>query len=313
MPWIHAQVLAIAAVAASSGQALADGVDLSKVDRSIRREPVWKSGEPQYCLFVVTAERRVWFVVDGEDLYLDINGNGDLTDPGEKLPALELTSEQRRAARNSSRWRIPDIQGADGEPLITNIQIDLDQNRGAAIGSKFVYFDSPYRRHVFTRPTFAAKPADAPILYPTGPVQLEVKVKPFLVLGAATGKGRERVATHAFHVVGQLYVDGLGSGAGFLIETPPLDCKIEFPLGDGKSEVKEMRLANSVDGGLNQSNSTTLPEGAIDGVVKITVSMPTSARGLTVAPVVVEKPLAELRAVRRKNKAAASDSDTHEK
>lgn len=299
MPWIHAQMLAIAAVAISSEMAFAEEVDLSKMDRSIRREPVWTSGEPQYCLFVVSAEKRVWFVVDGDDLYMDINGNGDLTDPGEKLPRLELSSEERREAKNSSHWRIPDITGIEGEPLITNIQIDLDTNKGAAFGSKFVYFDSPFHPHAFTRPTFADKPADAPILHPTGPVRLEVKIKPFLKLGAPTGTGRERVTTHAFHVIGQLYVDGLGPGTRFLIETPTLNCRIEFPLADGTTQAKEMRLAYSVDGGLNQSNSVSLPEGKIDGAVKITVSIPPSARGLTVESVVVEKPLAELRAVRR--------------
>jgi hypothetical protein len=56
-----------------------------------------------------------------------------------------------------------------------------------------------------------------------------------------------------------------------------------------------------------QSNSVTHPAGIVDGVVKITVSMPPSARGLTVEPVMVEKPVADLRAVRRENKAAAVD------
>jgi hypothetical protein len=307
MPWIHAHVLALAAVAGSSGLAFSEGVDLSKVDRSIRREPAWTSGEPQYCLFVVSAERRVWFVVDGDDLYMDINENGDLADPGEKLPRRELSSEKRREAGNSSRWRIPDIRGIEGGPMITNIQIDLDTNRGAAFGSKFVYFDSPHRRHVFTRPTFSNNPADAPILHPRGPVRLEVKVKPFLRLGAAAGTGRERVATHAFHVMGQLYVDGLGPGTRFLIGTPTLNSRIEFPLSGGATKVHEMQLEHSVDGGLYQSNSATHPEGSIDGAVKITVSMPASARGLTAAPVVVEKPLAELRAAPRENKPAAVD------
>lgn len=299
MSWFNMQVMAVAAVAGSSALAFAEGVDLSKVDRSIRREPVWKSGAPQYCLFVVSAEKRVWFVVDGDDLYMDINGNSDLTDPGEKLPRLALRTEERRAARNSSRWRIPDIAGMDGEPLITNIQIDLNRNRGAATGSKFVYFDSPLRPHAFTRPTFADNPAEAPILYPTGPVRLEVTVKPFLRLGPATGTGRERVTTHAFHVIGQLYVDGLGPGTRYLLETPILDCNITFLLAGGKTEVKEMRLLHSADGGLNQSNSALLPMGVVDGAVKIAVSMPLSGRGLTVEPVVVEKPIAELRAARR--------------
>ena len=98
MSGFGARMVIVAAVAWSSALVVADEVNLSKVDRSIRREPVWTSGKPQYCLFVISAERRVWFVVDGADLYMDINENGDLTDPGEKLPRLELSFEERREA-----------------------------------------------------------------------------------------------------------------------------------------------------------------------------------------------------------------------
>jgi hypothetical protein len=68
----------------SNGTVLAS--DLSKVDRTIQREPAYRS-TPKYCLLVFgpKAEHRVWLVLDGEFLYVDRNGNGDLTDDGEPV------------------------------------------------------------------------------------------------------------------------------------------------------------------------------------------------------------------------------------
>lgn len=293
MPWRLVQLLFIASVAGVSGLAFAEGVDLSKVDRSIRREPVWASGEQQYCLFVVSAERRVWFVVDGDDLYMDINENGDLTDPGEKLPRMDRSDEQRGDVRGSHRWRIPDINGADGEPLITNIKITPDTNsRAAANGGKFVYFDIPVYGRVHTRPTFADTPADAPILHPTGPHRLSLSVRRSYLPA-------NRDVSNTFHVGGYKCVEGLGRGTRFALETVNLDCRIEFPLADGKTEVKEMRLQSYITGPY-QTATASLPEGVDDdGTVKITLSRRREATGPVVAPVVVEMPVTKLRAVRR--------------
>ncbi|MBI3410878.1 MAG: hypothetical protein HY040_21290 [Planctomycetes bacterium] len=64
--------------------------DLSKVDRTILKEPKY-TGKPKYCLLVFGAEakHRVWLVQDGDTLYVDRNGNGDLTEVGEKVAATK--------------------------------------------------------------------------------------------------------------------------------------------------------------------------------------------------------------------------------
>ena len=58
----------------------AAAVDWDKIDRTIAKQPVYQSKAPQYCLLVFGAEAktRVWLVLDGEVLYVDRNGNGDL-------------------------------------------------------------------------------------------------------------------------------------------------------------------------------------------------------------------------------------------
>jgi hypothetical protein len=62
-------------------------VDLTKVDRTIAKEPTYQN-QPRYALLVFgpKADRRAWLVMDGEDvLYVDRNGNGDLTEEGERV------------------------------------------------------------------------------------------------------------------------------------------------------------------------------------------------------------------------------------
>src|SRR5262249_38281029 len=63
--------------------------DLTRIDRRIAREPAYQSREPRYCLLVFgpKAQTRVWLVFDGDTLYADVNGNGDLTEAGERVVA----------------------------------------------------------------------------------------------------------------------------------------------------------------------------------------------------------------------------------
>jgi hypothetical protein len=65
----------------------ADASDLTKVDRKIRVEPTYQSKSPKYCLLALGADAKtkVWLVQDGDTLYADLNGNGDLTEPGERF------------------------------------------------------------------------------------------------------------------------------------------------------------------------------------------------------------------------------------
>jgi hypothetical protein len=64
----------------------ASAADLSKIDRTIRKEPKY-AGKPEYCLVVFgpDAAERVWLVRDGDTLYVDKNGNGDLTEAGKRF------------------------------------------------------------------------------------------------------------------------------------------------------------------------------------------------------------------------------------
>src|SRR5438270_6084694 len=64
--------------------------DLTHIDRKIAKEPAYKS-KPKYCLLVFgpEAKTRVWLVQDGNTLYVDRNGNGDLTEASKKVTAAK--------------------------------------------------------------------------------------------------------------------------------------------------------------------------------------------------------------------------------
>src|SRR5581483_1394367 len=63
-------------------------VDLTTIERKLVREPAYRS-KPRYCLLALgpEAKTRVWLVQDGDTLYVDRNGNGDLTEANEKVTA----------------------------------------------------------------------------------------------------------------------------------------------------------------------------------------------------------------------------------
>lgn len=73
-----------------SGGLKSDKEQRQQIERKITKEPAYKS-KPKYCLllFGPEAKTRVWLVEDGDALYVDRNGNGDLTEAGEKVTAIK--------------------------------------------------------------------------------------------------------------------------------------------------------------------------------------------------------------------------------
>jgi hypothetical protein len=135
-------------------------VDLTKIERTIRKEPVYTT-RPQYCLFVFGPEAatRVWVVLDGDKLYVDRNGNGDLTDPGEWV-------------NRSGGFALGDLVEADGKTRHRAWSISLFGDgfrttiNAARLGRQMV---APQEHQ---KPRFGASPAEAPIIHFDGPLAL---------------------------------------------------------------------------------------------------------------------------------------------
>jgi hypothetical protein len=83
------------------------------IDGGPKKEPVYQTA-PKYLLlaFGPNATARVWLVLDGDRLFVDRNGNGDLTEPGEKIaPKLD---KLRDPAEFGYRFEIGDVE-VDGK------------------------------------------------------------------------------------------------------------------------------------------------------------------------------------------------------
>jgi hypothetical protein len=87
--------------------------DLTKIDRSIAKEPKYES-EPYYALIVIgpKAEKRIWLVMDGEVVYVDRNGNGDLTEPNERVALKsKRTYEEPSVYKGTNSFELGEVAG----------------------------------------------------------------------------------------------------------------------------------------------------------------------------------------------------------
>jgi hypothetical protein len=172
-------------------------------DRSLGKQPHY-TGKPLYCLLVFGPEGRdrVWLVRDGDTLYADKNGNGDLTDPGEKIVArkdgdsrtfsvgtvrvgkLEHRNVTVRASR-LSEWgeeytshpvskaalakdRDIDLMNVSAEVQVPGLRGAGDEGR-LMVGARFDA-NGPL--------LFADTPAAAPVVHLGGPLRLTSEVAP---------------------------------------------------------------------------------------------------------------------------------------
>jgi hypothetical protein len=194
----------IAAASLGSASRLT-AADLSKFDRIIAKEPAYTTKAPKYCLLVfgLDARDRVWLVQDGDALYADRNGNGDLTEPGEKVPAAKENDPKAngytfevgdlavggRVHKGLSVWLPPlklyadnpslagvaavrDAIKANPDTVVARLSVEVESTRfkGAGVGGRVLQLAG------FFDPTgvltFAAKPADAPVVHFDGPLQV---------------------------------------------------------------------------------------------------------------------------------------------
>ena len=196
------------AIALSFAAPPTPAVDLEKINQPIRKEPAYQSKAPKYCLVVFgpKAETRVWVVLDGETLYVDKNGNGDLTEAGEHLkvttpnqdPAsfseVEIETEGKTKPKLSAAvwgW-LNRNQDPKREPEVTLSATVEDGTRFVAWGDE----KSPLK--------FAARPAGAPIVHFGGP----------LVMGLEIRSPLARKSADTFELNMAVGCKGRGPGAG---------------------------------------------------------------------------------------------------
>lgn len=180
----------------------AAAADLSRIEHPIVKEPKY-TGKPQYCLLVFGAEakHRVWLVQDSDALYVDRNGNGDLTEAGEKVTGkrsdstdafqfeagaltiggklhkgLEVTvAPVKSLSSNPNLMALPHVAAAiKKNPDATTGRIVMDVEceslKGGGIGGRVSYMVTLFDTEGVLQ--LGSKPADAPIIHLDGPLQI---------------------------------------------------------------------------------------------------------------------------------------------
>jgi len=182
-----------AAFAAAEGRA----ADLTAIDRKLAVEPAYTS-QPKYCLLVFGpgANTRVWLVQDGGLLYVDRNGNGDLTEPGEQVTASPKQSDADErvylfeaggiedgalehknllvrvskldSTDDAAKEYLADYPDARGYWI--RLDVELPGRKGAGVGGRVEQLVSHSDAQGYLR--WADRPEDAPIIHFGGPWQV---------------------------------------------------------------------------------------------------------------------------------------------
>src|SRR5262245_40186445 len=188
------------------GSVPAQAGDLTKIDRTIAKEPTYQA-KPKYCLLVLgpEAQTRVWLVQDGNTLYIDRNSNSDLTEPGDKV------------TWNGKKLSAGDITGPDGK---AKLKVSL---RKYSTSVRITVVESKAKRYMVGDPdsaplVFAARASEAPVAHIGGSPSIELS---YYWLGVDSMALRVRVGTPGL---------GKGSFAARVLSaiTPPVTPVVEI-------------------------------------------------------------------------------------
>ncbi len=145
-------------------------VDLAKVERKIVGEPDYGKASAEYCLLVFGAEAksRVWLALGGNTLYVDRNGNGDLTEAGESVAG----APDDRAPVDPSTTRFKIAEFIEGKVKAG----DFVLTRRGSDGRVWIQLRVGEKRHAWSVDgvLFAKRAADAPIVHLDGALTFNV-------------------------------------------------------------------------------------------------------------------------------------------
>jgi hypothetical protein len=153
-----------------------------------RKEPTYRGGSPNYCLFLfgTEAKTRVWLVFDGDDLFIDRNANGDLTEEGEKV----VPKEKEEVPGGTTRYvfQAGPVTEADGKTRHPSLVFMADRGKDGrwSLYSTTVHVRGKYGETVLTpqrpvrvvagRPAaglpLGTRPKEAPVLHFHAPLTL---------------------------------------------------------------------------------------------------------------------------------------------
>jgi hypothetical protein len=165
-------------------------VDLCKIDRTIRKEPVYQTKSPKYCLLVFGTEAKtlVWLVHDGDKLYVDRNGNSDLTEDGEHVkgeeerPRISPPIGARDVEHIEARvWKFNLGEVREGKLRHDALVIEFQHIESTTKGEKPSAEDNTFitlklegnrQQSAYGNFSFAPRRQDAPVIHFNGPLTM---------------------------------------------------------------------------------------------------------------------------------------------
>jgi len=268
-------------------------VDLTTIDRSSKKEPSYQSESPRYCLLIFGKEvrTRVWLIVDGQRLYIDRNGNGDLTEPGELiesntiaesfeqiLKADEMTGHKNY--RTISSFDVDQIREANGPTVHEDLELSVyDHDRfSCSIDLASGRYQSVGGRWSHPKPRLATRPQDAPIIHFDGPVTFARHEPTLFLTRRTTGIGDRTI---------RVWIGTPGLGEGTFARHSTLTflggddhrmvtADFEFPGNDVRGDpiTRRDQLRFRTCNGYGYCSHVRAPVEAGSGVAKITLSAP---------------------------------------
>jgi hypothetical protein len=125
---MRAVITALVVLLVAAAPAL--GVDYTKIDRRLAKEPAYASKSPQYALLLFgrEAKLRIWIVLDGDVVYLDRNGDGDLTTKGARFAkASDCTGIEIADPDGKTRYVITSLGVyPDGDRPRAHLMVSVD-------------------------------------------------------------------------------------------------------------------------------------------------------------------------------------------
>jgi hypothetical protein len=235
---VFRRAVLIALLAAGSGLH-AGSPDLATVKCGIVKEPAYRE-KPRWCLLVFgkDALTRIWLVQDGKVLYIDRNGNGDLTEPGKTVtsPDGNHFTVDRLVERDGTVHRRLRLSNYGNGTFTLMLGNQEEREQYVGIGK-------------MDRPTWGDRPETAPVIHFNGPMTLD-RYGPVYTLPRMTDESQSR--RYKLRLV--LGTPGLGKGTFASYNEAcsdnlgPIQADIEYPNRDPQGPPIKRRVELEHDG-----------------------------------------------------------------
>jgi hypothetical protein len=259
-----------------------------------RKEPPYQTKAPRYCLAVFgpRAELRVWLVLDGRALYADRNGNGDLTEPGERVAPEEVSDNGRHLD-----FETFDVAGPFGGPTY-RLWVRTWEGRAGRweLLAVAIVAQGNYRELAEEAVAWGERPPAAPVLAFGRPLA----VRPAHADRLAFRPGAARVALHARLEPLAGGPEGRAGGTAVLTEPRSVPrglgplAEVEFPARGSSGEPLRVavRLAGRDSCDCCFTGDVPVPRAAAAGRARVTLSFP-EWKDVRVAPSHFEVPVTD--------------------